>query len=571
MFIMQTYQLLNGRKLRQGRSKIFVFFLILSLLSVTSISLMPKVSADGDDSMIEGVPYVWQRLDGLSGFASLTSILKYYGADVDLDRVLDLSGAGWGMMYIRSDPDWIFHLSVFDPQSQIEDYKALVDSLGFEMTFYSLFGGSPYPGVKGQTLSNWDDAWGMLTSKIDSNDPVLLSLDPTVLPSEQYDILRLFGVTGATQGVVAIGYDKNGVTIIDPGIGIWDNESYGPPSNGEGIYAIPIATFQEAWQNRYFFAFTFSQIGEGEDLVSAIIERAYDKLSPGENLTGIYPSIYDPIYGWSLGYKFYRDFADDIQPNNFKTMMTSWLNYLDNDIPSLISITKSIPSGLVWVVTLSKNLLDYCATDLAEVLNSLPEYKGGAPVELNSAISSLEPLTDDYLLKNPYPLIVRRSKNTTIDRAFIKFSEALESGADISSAVDSIESDLVMLSTDLSNVSSHFKNAIDMLPYHLKVISAYDSPQGSGWYVPGTNVTFSVETPVGMIVQQVFRNWSGDSNATTPTATIVMDDHRTVVAEWRTDYTHLLIYTRFYITAAIIVAAAVFIAVVYLARRKPTL
>ncbi|MCP8305416.1 MAG: hypothetical protein H3Z50_08150, partial [archaeon] len=339
---------------------------------------------------------------------------------------------------------------------------------------------------------------------------------------------------------------------------------------GEGIYAIPIATFQEAWQNRYFLAFTFSQIGEGEDLVSATIERARDKLSPGENLTGIYPSIFDPIYGWSLGYKFYRDFADDMQPNNFKIMMTSWLNYLDNDIPSLISITKSIPSGLVWVVTLSKNLLDYSATDLAEVLNSLPEYKGGAAAELNSAISSFEPLTDDYLLKNPYPLIVRRSKNTTIDQAFIKFAEALEGGADVSSAVDSIESDLVAVSTDLSNVSSHLKNAVDMLPYHLKVVSAYDSPQGSGWYALGTNVTFSVGTPVGMIVQQVFIKWSGDSNATTPTATILMGGHHTVVAEWRTDYTQLLIYTRFYVTAAIIVAVTVFIAVVYLARRKPT-
>jgi len=547
---MRTFiDLLNERNLRQVR-----LFLILLILLASFIPLAPKVSTKS--SMIEGVPYVWQRLDGLCGSASLTSILKYYGVDVDLDRVLDLSGAGWGMMYIRSDPNWFFSLSAFDYQSQIEDYKALVDAFGFELTYYSQFEVTPYPGVKNQTLSSWDDAWNLLTSKIDSSDPVLLSVDPAVLPPEQYDIYRFFSITGASHGVVAIGYNETKVKIIDPGIGIWDEHAH--PSNGEGVYWVPLATFKEAWENRYFIAFTLSRIGEGKDLISATIERARDKLSPALNLTGVYPSIYNPSYGWSLGYEFYRDFAYDMQPENFKIMMTSWLNYLDDDVTSLITVVKSLPSGVVYVVSLSKQLLNYSATDFAKILNSLPNYKEDTVAELNSAISSLDPLTDDYLLNNPYPLVVERSKNTILDQTFNSFAKALEDGANISSAVDSIEHNLFALSSNLSTVSSHLKSAIEMFPYQLTVSSAYDSPKGSGWYDPGTNVTFSIETPVGFIVKQIFTNWSGDSNATTPKATIVMDDHHTVVAEWRNDYSQLMSYTRIYILAAILISVIIF-------------
>jgi len=248
----------------------------------------------------------------------------------------------------------------------------------------------------------------------------------------------------------------------------------------------------------------------------------------------------------------------DMQPENFKIMMTSWLNYLDDDVTSLISIVKSLPSGVVYVVSLSKQLLNYSATDLAKILNSLPNYKGDTVAELNSAISSLDPLTDDYLLNNPYPLVVERSKNTIIDQTFNSFAKALEDGANISSAVDSIEHNLFTLSSNLSTVSSHLKSAIEMFPYQLTVSSAYDSPKGSGWYDPGTNVTFSIETPVGFIVKQIFTNWSGDSNATTPKATIVMDDHHTVIAEWRTDYSQLMSYTRIYILAAIFISVIIF-------------
>jgi len=72
--------------------------------------------------------------------------------------------------------------------------------------------------------------------------------------------------------------------------------------------------------------------------------------------------------------------------------------------------------------------------------------------------------------------------------------------------------------------------------YYLTIRSQYGNPQGEGWYDAGSMATFSVTSPVGYFVQQAFMAWSGDSKATTTTATIVMDSPKVVSANWRTDY-----------------------------------
>jgi uncharacterized repeat protein (TIGR02543 family) len=88
--------------------------------------------------------------------------------------------------------------------------------------------------------------------------------------------------------------------------------------------------------------------------------------------------------------------------------------------------------------------------------------------------------------------------------------------------------------------------------YYLTVKSDYDEPQGEGWYDEGSIATFSITRPVvGFIVQRVFVGWTGDSAATAPTATILMNAPKAVTASWRTDYSQL-----FAIIVAIAVGAA---------------
>jgi len=95
--------------------------------------------------------------------------------------------------------------------------------------------------------------------------------------------------------------------------------------------------------------------------------------------------------------------------------------------------------------------------------------------------------------------------------------------------------------------------------YYLKVTSEYGDPKGEGWYDEGTTAGFSVTSPAGVLIQQVFVSWSGDSTATTAAASLTMNSPKAVIAKWTTDYTQLM---------ALVGAIVVIAAVVFVLRRK---
>jgi hypothetical protein len=76
------------------------------------------------------------------------------------------------------------------------------------------------------------------------------------------------------------------------------------------------------------------------------------------------------------------------------------------------------------------------------------------------------------------------------------------------------------------------------LQYQLTLDSDYGSPQGEGWYDSGSTADFSVSSPDdhGDGSRHAFTNWSGDSMATTPSDSLVMDSPKTVTAHWKLQY-----------------------------------
>jgi len=85
--------------------------------------------------------------------------------------------------------------------------------------------------------------------------------------------------------------------------------------------------------------------------------------------------------------------------------------------------------------------------------------------------------------------------------------------------------------------------------YQLIVNSPYGTPQGSGFYDAGSPAQFSVSTPVGFPIQEIFSQWQGDYTGTSPQGTITMDKPHTIQAVWTTSYLPLI--------AIILVAAAI--------------
>lgn len=85
--------------------------------------------------------------------------------------------------------------------------------------------------------------------------------------------------------------------------------------------------------------------------------------------------------------------------------------------------------------------------------------------------------------------------------------------------------------------------------YQLLIDSPYGNPQGQGYYAAGSTATFSVSTPSGFPVQQIFVRYEGDYTGTSPQGSTTMDKPKLVHAVWSTSYLPLI--------ALIVIAAAV--------------
>jgi M6 family metalloprotease-like protein len=80
--------------------------------------------------------------------------------------------------------------------------------------------------------------------------------------------------------------------------------------------------------------------------------------------------------------------------------------------------------------------------------------------------------------------------------------------------------------------------------YELTIESEYGQTSGAGWYDPGTQATFSVDTSIidtANDTRHVFTQWSGDATGNSQQGTVTMDGPKTIQANWRTQY--LLAFT----------------------------
>ena len=100
--------------------------------------------------------------------------------------------------------------------------------------------------------------------------------------------------------------------------------------------------------------------------------------------------------------------------------------------------------------------------------------------------------------------------------------------------------------------------------YQLEVDSpgGLGAPQGSGSYDAGSTAQFSVTSPNGMLIQQVFVEWQGDYAGTSTQGSIVMDKPHVVHAIWTTSYTQL------YIAGGALAVVVVVVALLLLRRRR---
>jgi len=94
---------------------------------------------------------------------------------------------------------------------------------------------------------------------------------------------------------------------------------------------------------------------------------------------------------------------------------------------------------------------------------------------------------------------------------------------------------LLVLVNKPVNVTTNWKTQ-----YHLNVISPEGKPSGEGWYDIGKVVNFGVSgrtTPPGIWTASTFDRWAGDTDSTKLRDRVIMNEPKTVIAEWREDNT----------------------------------
>jgi hypothetical protein len=96
----------------------------------------------------------------------------------------------------------------------------------------------------------------------------------------------------------------------------------------------------------------------------------------------------------------------------------------------------------------------------------------------------------------------------------------------------------------------------------LTIVSDYGNPKGAAYYKSGDTATFSVDSPVGIGIQRVFVEWTGDYNGNDPKGSITMDGPKTATATWITNYFQL------YIIGAIAAIAVVAGVLLWMRRRR---
>jgi len=100
--------------------------------------------------------------------------------------------------------------------------------------------------------------------------------------------------------------------------------------------------------------------------------------------------------------------------------------------------------------------------------------------------------------------------------------------------------------------------------YLLKIDSSFGDPKGEGWYHAGDEARYSVTSPYGLLVQHVFVSWTGDIASSEPHGTLTMTRPYVIRANWREDYTQLIML----IIVSMVIAGVV--ALWAIRRRKPT-
>ncbi len=397
---------------------------------------------------IEGVPYVWQEINGYCYWASVDMALQYTGLDLDLGEFFAASGIGFSSAYIMIDDAQLFLSgSAFRQQQQLPIF---CDVLGIDHIAYfdsnsewiGLFEPSwVQAGFNMELIDGSEAAFQQLRSTLDEGYPVIIWVDPYWLPAIDYVELRDFfspqdpATPSSGHAIVIVGYNDTAQTveIMDPGVGAFGSR-FGYPDDGRWYYTANYSTLNLAWEALAYGQVAFTPRenevqNQEERMGNMIVSRLLG------NRTLCAPDL-EELFFASFGEAAFRGLSLDTTVDGIKNYLSQYND--TDDWPYVLAST-----GLSHESYMS---LQYPAYRSAlEALSSLmPSYDvseviglGRAAYPHMAALSNNDSLVDFYytydgseLTRTYFGIAERYQETEDIDLVLDEFAEDIDSLAE---------------------------------------------------------------------------------------------------------------------------------------------
>jgi hypothetical protein len=455
------------------RNKIGIIIILAIFLSVgvprasdTSATRIVEIdcSTSADSGEVAGVPYVWQEINGLCYWATLSMALQSIGVQLDLAEVCAVSGIGFTTGYVRYEDTWILVPGLnFRPQSIL---VTIADLLGLEVEFYMdtdstdlgpLFSlAMESYNVSWTEIDGWDDAIKILKNSIDGGFPVEVYVNIQNLPASDYDFFRELGITetNPSHSILITGYNETSGTaqIMDPGIGLFDDPA-SFPDDGSWFYEINFTSLNLAWLGLYGTTIVKPGPGITEDFTHNLANYILDRLRGDRNS---YAPDAEDLFFWNFGSDAFRAMAADLTDTGLSSFMDEFNEY---NLQTKSIIFQNL--GLGIETSLTQQYVSYRAAidALPSVLPDLNLQKFVSEAEL--ALEHFELLSDNSTVNTPFYTSGIKMVTKTFENIAYQYEHVVD--GDLSSAVSVYEADLAEIQTHLTAIANAWDAAADAL------------------------------------------------------------------------------------------------------------
>lgn len=412
--------------------------------SVDTISIVNTYHVTEDSGRIDGVPYVWQEINGYCYWAAVTMALKTIGIDFDLYGFFAASGIGFSAAYIMIDDVQLFISgSAFRQQQQI---PVICEVLGVEHVAY-FDSNSPWIQVAEplwvdaefniEMLDGSDEAFQQLRDTIDEGYPAVLWVDPYWLPAEDYEVLRDLmapqdpAAPSSGHAIVVTGYNDTSQTveILDPGVGAF-GENFGYPDDGRYSYTANYSTLDLAWNTLGYGNVVFKPGPTVENQEERLGNFIVDRLLG--NRTSYAPDL-EELFFAGFGESAFRGLSLDTTVEGIRNYLGNY-NDTDDWVRVLATtgasheqfMTLQYPSYRAALEALPSLMPSY---DLTEVIELGKEaYPHMAALSTNDSMVSLNYAYDGSELTTTYFALANSYQTTEdIDVTLEAYSDEIQS------------------------------------------------------------------------------------------------------------------------------------------------